>query len=701
MRINKQIILSCCLVVGISITTIAQSDQQSANSVVKIITTFSRTADGKTQKIISTATGWCWNDNMHVVTALHAVAGVTDISVYAEKNKRSVNAVVEAVVLQADLALLRLGSSLNITPLSLEPVSPNSGKEYSIWGFPHAVFAMQGDPIRFSRSSTSEPTLNSILTGTSNDVKEQLKKQGYPLPDAKILRIGSTIQPGHSGAPIFTPEGKVVGIADGGLYGGTASINWAMPAAVYVPMLLSSNDRKPSSPAFQANLMSVTVVDPGATEAQQKARMETEGKANTLVSGHGSISKTRTASYDQIVASMPADERKEFLDKMKIMKDYFDKRNKFFDIYEDFKTGTSIAMPYGDVFSVSPNKNFYHSYNKERDIFYSVCTLDTTDFTAGKNFAIGVLNNQKNFPSSEWKELTKNEDEKDIDDDEQTADYLIYRHSQKANKTLIFIAAVNHGNVLITYLKIADQTLEGDQESQEKVGDYLAAILMTHVSNSHKTSETPAPKQVLNPVPANNPPSNQRLTKIDTKNYQQLLSVMTNSDYNRYTKLVSDRNINMSDASFTTYRDNPTGITFMMPSSEKFVLGKNSWIYTDNSDNSVSFNVRPYKPGSFEDAQKSAVGSFEQNFPAALWPVDPKKPEDNPLFFNNDKQTATYVFARNSKDGRHVYFVARVSGPLLLVTYTIYNIARYYEPDYLKKYMQLEMASRMVFFPAH
>src|SRR5690606_27943222 len=78
----------------------------------------------------------------------------------------------------------------------------------------------------------------------------------YPLPNARIYRISSIIQPGHSGAPILTSSGKVIGIADGGLRGGTARINWAMPSEIYLRSLVTSTDNIPGTISIQHNLYS-------------------------------------------------------------------------------------------------------------------------------------------------------------------------------------------------------------------------------------------------------------------------------------------------------------------------------------------------------------------------------------------------------------------------------------------------------------
>jgi len=181
-----------------------KNDMDGAKSVVKITTTFKGPdEEGKIVTKVGNATAWCWNKPNQVVTALHAVAGIPDkdITVYTDMESKSSGAKVIKVLKEADLTLLQLDTDLGLKPLILADVDPNSQNEFSIWGFPHGIFQMAGDNIRFSRSLGPLPTLNNLVNKT--DYKFTLEKQQYPLTKSRILRISSTIQPGHSGAPFL------------------------------------------------------------------------------------------------------------------------------------------------------------------------------------------------------------------------------------------------------------------------------------------------------------------------------------------------------------------------------------------------------------------------------------------------------------------------------------------------------------------
>jgi hypothetical protein len=203
-----------------------------ARSVVRVIC---RLAGGQESR----GSGFVWRSPTSVVTALHVVAGCSSISVESEHAGNGVSATIDKVLLEGDLALLRLEKTLGLEPLS-EATTVNLNEEHSIWGYPKDVRTMQGDDIRFSRGLKAAPTLEDVMTQAQ--YLRSIGNQGFPAWRARILRVSSTILPGHSGAPIFDKAGLIVGIGDGGLHQGVQRINWAIPAGEYLKKLASSAD---------------------------------------------------------------------------------------------------------------------------------------------------------------------------------------------------------------------------------------------------------------------------------------------------------------------------------------------------------------------------------------------------------------------------------------------------------------------------
>lgn len=287
---------------------------------------------------VGQGTGFVYSSPQYAVTALHVVAGAgpNSISVYSEAADKSSPAAIEKVHKKSDLALLKLANPFGFKALK-EDTLPNLNAEHTIWGYPHNIATMSGDNIRFSRSGGKcpNPTLMCILK-TGDKIITQLKNQGYPSTDVSILRVGSTISPGHSGAPILDGAGMVVGIADGGLRGGTSRINWAIPAT-YLPDLLASTDPAPGNKSMQSELFSAG--------PQEEAEDPVE-----VAFGDNQLTKDWTISLAELYDYMGPEEQA-VVDKWNsLANEYdFDILQNMIDVYEDYNTGATISVPKGAI----------------------------------------------------------------------------------------------------------------------------------------------------------------------------------------------------------------------------------------------------------------------------------------------------------------------------------------------------------------
>ena len=268
------------LLLCISMPTVllSQSKGKASHSVVQIRCA---TPDGDMK-----ATGFIWPEPGYVVTALHAIAGCAPGKglVYSESAKKeTLIATYLAADLEGDLALLKLEDDLGLPALMISDMQPALTDAHIVWGYPLAAEQMIGLRIEFALGlDAGATTLGRAFS--SADLAKLFRNQGYPKRNTQILRVTTTIQPGHSGAPILDPKGRVVAIADGGLLGGWRGINWSVPAGVYLPDLPNSTDPFPSTISEQANLFSaMTVRDPITVALGQttpKDRTDQDGPAH-------------------------------------------------------------------------------------------------------------------------------------------------------------------------------------------------------------------------------------------------------------------------------------------------------------------------------------------------------------------------------------------------------------------------------------
>jgi hypothetical protein len=455
--------------------------QNAANAVVKIETKFKGTDEkGRIVDMLGNGTGWCYNDALHIVTALHVVAGIPDkdISVFSEVSKKRTNAKVIKVLKEADLALLELASDIGLKPLTLDVVDPNSTNEFYVWGYPHGIPSMAGDYIRFSLSHGNQPILNNLLQ--NEKLKEDLEKQKYPQLNAKILRVSSTIQPGHSGAPIINNTGKVIGIADGGLRAGTARLNWAFPASLYVPQLYSSNERPfPVERSIQSNLYSSNIIVTENNSAEEQYELiETDVLNNTTGNDNQSVTKTWTASYDEITETLFDDD----IEDIKALSSEFNinMADTWYDVYEDYNTGATITIPAGE--NLVYDNGWFHVNNKTYDLSYSALIYDGDEYDNAKNWAFEIFQqviNSKIFVESADLWISDENDPDDIfeDDEEQYASYFLIRYYSDENKDLMLLynAEIDFGSLLVVTM-VCDLTKMEDAEYQKQFLHYLVAL---------------------------------------------------------------------------------------------------------------------------------------------------------------------------------------------------------------------------------
>ncbi len=315
--------------------------QQSARSVVQIECRF---ANGES----AGASGFVWLQPTYVVTALHAVVGCSGLQVYSEVTQKKVPATVKTASLEADLALLELGRDLGLPPLRAASAPPNLDQEHYVWGYPHNIPTMQSNPIRFSHTLQATPSVLQDLFGKgSRFFRDSVAPQGYPQLQTKILRVGSTIRPGHSGAPILDTKGIVVGIADGGLKGGIAGINWGIPASVYLPGLPSSSDRIPGQASVQVGLYS----------ARRAAAERVVTAGPTTARGQRTLELSWRATLSEILELVPDDEREDYLELIAEAKEEtgHDLSEWTIEVYEDYRGGATLAAPKGVSLTYDPN----------------------------------------------------------------------------------------------------------------------------------------------------------------------------------------------------------------------------------------------------------------------------------------------------------------------------------------------------------
>lgn len=162
-----------------------------------------------------------------ILTALHGVLGCKPIKAVPDQGQPLIDELkISGVDIENDIALL--------TSPELSNKFPDGFDEDAAAVLPNSVLRVQGHPLGISKLTTTfrarTPAIVALrdLLPTGGDF-DKLQHRLSPSTSIQVISIDGTILPGHSGAPIFNTQGRIVGVASGGLLGGLAQINWAVP----------------------------------------------------------------------------------------------------------------------------------------------------------------------------------------------------------------------------------------------------------------------------------------------------------------------------------------------------------------------------------------------------------------------------------------------------------------------------------------
>lgn len=226
MRVKKPIILSFLLLICVS--CFATIKDEIAKTIVRV-----RSGN-------KYSTGFFWKDGSTVMTTLHSLSNVNNIEVYIPSQNDWKPAKLKKVYKNADLISLQISgysSPKYITDrYSLRPVVDT--RVFTIGYNSGSTSYIDKD---FTVGLSQGNTLDDLLPASS---KQEIKKLGFPGTHTEITYLKGNLLHGFSGAPIVDMQGKLVGIADGGLENGAAGISWCINAD-HIAILESSMESAP------------------------------------------------------------------------------------------------------------------------------------------------------------------------------------------------------------------------------------------------------------------------------------------------------------------------------------------------------------------------------------------------------------------------------------------------------------------------
>jgi len=172
-------------------------------------------------------TGFRVRGTKGVYTALHGVADCKRIMVSVRRGPVLTQPfAIEKVDISRDVALISSPELAQQEAAGLEVadrVAWETLTRIEVYGHPYGLNGLQ-TTLELRRPPTTE--LKELLPAAPLSV---MRARQSPNHLTQVMSIQGNLLPGHSGAPILDPNGRVLGIANGGLKEGAVGISWAVP----------------------------------------------------------------------------------------------------------------------------------------------------------------------------------------------------------------------------------------------------------------------------------------------------------------------------------------------------------------------------------------------------------------------------------------------------------------------------------------
>jgi hypothetical protein len=173
------------------------------------------------------ATGFfCGNGNT-IVTTLHAIKNQNSIDIFIPALRDWRKATVIKVYKKSDLVLLKIDNYISPAYIGARYTArPAVDTKVFAIGYNEGTVAYADRD--FQTGLLQGNTLDDLLPASA---KPGIRDLGFPSLSTEIVYLKGQLLHGFSGSPIVDFQGRLVGVADGGLENGAAGISWCIHAS--------------------------------------------------------------------------------------------------------------------------------------------------------------------------------------------------------------------------------------------------------------------------------------------------------------------------------------------------------------------------------------------------------------------------------------------------------------------------------------
>lgn len=188
------------------------------------------------------STGFFWQSETQIITTLHGIGNPNDVEIYIPTAASWKTARVIRTFKNGDLVLLE-ASGYNSPHFinSHHPRNPDVDTKVFAIGYNAGNTKYQDRDFAVGLLEGNYQLKDLLPISARNEVQ----KLGFPSLSTPITYLKGQLLHGFSGSPVVDFEGKLVGIADGGLENGAAGISWCI-SAHNINQLLASTESFPN-----------------------------------------------------------------------------------------------------------------------------------------------------------------------------------------------------------------------------------------------------------------------------------------------------------------------------------------------------------------------------------------------------------------------------------------------------------------------
>lgn len=183
------------------------------------------------------STGFFWQDGKTVVTSLHAIGNSNDIEICLSGTTNWYPATLSKVHKLSDLVMLTI-ANYNSPYFLLEKYASKPDFHTKCFTVGYNSGSSNYISREFTVGLSEKNNLKAVLP---NALWAEVNSWGFLSLSTEIVYIEGQLLHGFSGAPIVDTQGKLVGVADGGLENGAAGISWCV-SANYLTNLKNSTE---------------------------------------------------------------------------------------------------------------------------------------------------------------------------------------------------------------------------------------------------------------------------------------------------------------------------------------------------------------------------------------------------------------------------------------------------------------------------